>query len=194
MANTTKRMLALCLKNQLTHTTLDNITIRELTDEAGVRLKTFYYHFHDIYDLLEWTLIDDASHLLQACSKGGSWDGALQKIIDSIDENREIVINAYRSLDRSALERYVSCLVTPMIGMLFSSFPGHDRLSQQDRDFIVHIYSFGLTGMLLVWIANDLQFKAPEMHEQTVRFLTCTLSDWIDRCTRGDFSTKPDLL
>lgn len=61
MANTTKRMLALCLKNQLTHTTLDNITIRELTDEAGVSRKTFYYHFHDIYDLLEWTLIDDAS-------------------------------------------------------------------------------------------------------------------------------------
>ena len=55
MANTTKRMLSLSLKKLLEKNTLDNITIQDITDDAEVSRKTFYYHFQDIYALLEWT-------------------------------------------------------------------------------------------------------------------------------------------
>ncbi|MFR8977240.1 MAG: TetR family transcriptional regulator [Christensenellales bacterium] len=60
MANTTKRMLSMSLKKLLSKTTLDNITIQDITDDAEVSRKTFYYHFQDIYDLLDWTLQEDA--------------------------------------------------------------------------------------------------------------------------------------
>ena len=59
MANTTKRMLSLSLKKLLGKNTLDNITIQDITDDAEVSRKTFYYHFQDIYALLEWTLSED---------------------------------------------------------------------------------------------------------------------------------------
>ena len=45
MANTTKRMLSLSLKKLLKKNTLDNITIQDITDDAEVSRKTFYYHF-----------------------------------------------------------------------------------------------------------------------------------------------------
>ena len=48
MANTTKRMLSLSLKKLLEKNTLDNITIQDITDDAEVSRKTFYYHFQDI--------------------------------------------------------------------------------------------------------------------------------------------------
>ena len=66
MANTTKRMLSMSLKKLLSKTTLDNITIQDITDDAEVSRKTFYYHFQDIYDLLDWTLQEDARHLVEA--------------------------------------------------------------------------------------------------------------------------------
>ena len=58
MANTTKRARAAALKKRLTLTTLDKITIQQLVDDAEVSRKTFYYHFRDVYELLEWLLID----------------------------------------------------------------------------------------------------------------------------------------
>ena len=61
MANTTKRMLSLSLKKLLEKNTLDNITIQDITDDAEVSRKTFYYHFQDIYALLECPLSDKSS-------------------------------------------------------------------------------------------------------------------------------------
>ena len=33
-----------------------NITVKDITDEAMINRATFYYHFEDIYDLLEKVL------------------------------------------------------------------------------------------------------------------------------------------
>ena len=60
MANTTKRMLSMSLKKLLSKTTLDSITIQDITDDAEVSRKTFYYHFQDIYDLLRWMFQEEA--------------------------------------------------------------------------------------------------------------------------------------
>ena len=35
---------------------IEKITIKEITDKAGVIRPTFYNHFQDKYDLLEWII------------------------------------------------------------------------------------------------------------------------------------------
>ena len=73
MANTTKRALAAALKKRLTLTTLDKITIQQLVDDAEVSRKTFYYHFQDVYDLLEWLLIDEGKRVLEGNTTADTW-------------------------------------------------------------------------------------------------------------------------
>ena len=64
MADTTKNELSRALKHQLLTKTLDNITVRDITDECHLNRQTFYYHFHDIYELLEWTIEKEAARLV----------------------------------------------------------------------------------------------------------------------------------
>ena len=54
MSELTKKALAVSLKKLLSKKELSKITISNITDECGVNRQTFYYHFKDIYDLLEW--------------------------------------------------------------------------------------------------------------------------------------------
>lgn len=54
MSNTTKLALEASLKKQLLHKQLDKITINDLTSDCGISRMSFYYHFKDIYDLVEW--------------------------------------------------------------------------------------------------------------------------------------------
>ena len=61
----TKRQLADCLKELMTSQTIDKITIQDITTKLNVNRQTFYYHFEDIYDLLHWTLQQEAVKLLQ---------------------------------------------------------------------------------------------------------------------------------
>ena len=65
MSNTTKRALENSLKQMLLKKPLDKITISDLTDDCGISRMAFYYHFKDIYDLVEWSCMEDAPRALQ---------------------------------------------------------------------------------------------------------------------------------
>ena len=56
MSLLTEKALAASLKKLLEKKTLDKITVKDITDDCGVNRQTFYYHFHDVYDLVEWIL------------------------------------------------------------------------------------------------------------------------------------------
>ena len=99
MANTTKRMLSMSLKKLLSKTTLDNITIQDITDDAEVSRKTFYYHFQDIYDLLDWTLQEDARHLLADKINLDNWEESIAALFVYMQENRLLVLNAFHSTE-----------------------------------------------------------------------------------------------
>ena len=53
MSQTTKRALAASLKKLLQERPLDKIAIVEITLDCGVNRQTFYYHFQDIYNLIQ---------------------------------------------------------------------------------------------------------------------------------------------
>ena len=53
MTNATKLALEESLKHLLLKKPLDKITINDLTTDCGISRMTFYYHFKDIYDLVE---------------------------------------------------------------------------------------------------------------------------------------------
>ena len=60
MPNITKEALEASLKKFLLKKPLDKITINDLTTDCGISRMTFYYHFKDIYDLVEWACLEDA--------------------------------------------------------------------------------------------------------------------------------------
>ena len=64
MSNTTKRALEASLKKLLLQKPLDKITIQDLTTDCGISRMAFYYHFKDIYDLVEWVCVEDATRIL----------------------------------------------------------------------------------------------------------------------------------
>ena len=64
MSQVTKRALEASLKNLLLQKPLSKITISDITEDCGINRMTFYYHFKDIYDLVEWSCQEDASRAL----------------------------------------------------------------------------------------------------------------------------------
>ena len=59
MAQMTKLALAQSLKQLMAERTLDKITVKEIVTRCGVNRQTFYYHFKDIYDLLDWMFVNE---------------------------------------------------------------------------------------------------------------------------------------
>lgn len=66
MSQVTKRALEASLKNLLLKKPLSKITINDITEDCGINRMTFYYHFKDIYDLVEWSCAEDAKRRWRA--------------------------------------------------------------------------------------------------------------------------------
>ena len=62
MPNLTKYALEESLKKLLLQKPLDKITISDLTEDCGISRMAFYYHFKDIYDLVEWSCVEAVSY------------------------------------------------------------------------------------------------------------------------------------
>ena len=73
MSQTTKRALEDSLKRMLLKKSLDKITISDIAEDCGINRMTFYYHFKDIYDLVEWSCIEDAARALDGKKTYDTW-------------------------------------------------------------------------------------------------------------------------
>ena len=64
MCYATKRKIADCVKQLMRKKEIRKITIQDIMDATSMSRQSFYYHFKDIYDVLEWIVrYDFANHI-----------------------------------------------------------------------------------------------------------------------------------
>jgi AcrR family transcriptional regulator len=86
MAQTTKKALAASLKKLLLTKPLNKITINDITKDCEINRMTFYYHFKDIYDLVEWIFIEEASVALEGKKTYDTWMQGMLNIYEWVLE------------------------------------------------------------------------------------------------------------
>ena len=115
MPNTTKAALEESLKRLLLKKPLDRITITDITTDCGISRMAFYYHFKDIYDLVEWSCVEDGKKALQGKKTSESWTEGLTQIFEAVLENKPFIMNVYRNVDRERIENYLFKLTYDLI-------------------------------------------------------------------------------
>ena len=175
MSQTTKRALEASLKKLLLQKPLNKITINDITEDCGVNRMTFYYHFKDIYDLVDWIMVEDAAKALEGRQSFENWTDAFLDILRQVQDNKVLVMNVYRSVSREQVEQYLYKLLDPMLREFMER--GMQGITVQDDDvqFIVDFYKYALVGMALEWIRKD-------MKEDPVR-----MTERLNTLIRGDF-------
>ena len=95
------------MKKLLLEKPLNKITINDITEDCGVNRMTFYYHFKDIYDLVDWILAEDAAKAMEGRRGFGIWSEAYLDVLHQLQDNKTLVLNVYRSVGREQVEQYL---------------------------------------------------------------------------------------
>lgn len=103
-----KYQLAAALKSRLVNSSLDKITIKELTDDCGVNRQTFYYHFEDIYDLLRWLCSIEAEQVMRLQDSSVSWKESFGRLLNYLSENKSFCLSLLNSVEH----RYLKNILT----------------------------------------------------------------------------------
>ena len=86
----------------------DKITVKMLIDACGLSRQTFYYHFKDIIDVVEYTLHNILEDIAQKCSSADDPRTAIRLFLVMIEENRKLVKRLENTSRCKDFQRYVA--------------------------------------------------------------------------------------
>ncbi len=161
MSQVTKRALEQSLKNLLLKKPLTKITINDIAEDCGINRMTFYYHFKDIYDLVEWCCIEDARKALDEKRTYDTWQQGFIQLFEAVRENKPFIMNVYHCVDREQVEKYVNPLVDDLLMGVIEERSAGMSVREEDMQFIAKVYSYSFVGLMLDWIRDDMR-DAPE--------------------------------
>ena len=157
MSQVTKRALEQSLKNLLLQKSLTKITVKDITEDCGINRMTFYYHFKDIYDLVEWACLEDARKALEEKKTFDTWQQGFLQIFEAVQANKPFIMNVYRCVHREQVECYLKPLVEHLLLEVIQEEAAEQKVREEDRKFVAQVYSYIFIGLMLDWIKDDMK-------------------------------------
>ena len=163
MANTTKIALEASLKELLRTKPIDRITINDLTEHCGISRMTFYYHFKDIYDLVEWACVEDGKRALQGKKTYDTWLEGIAQIFEAVLENKPFIMNVYHAVAHEKVEQYLYKLTYELIVNVVEEKCKGIAIADGDKRFIADFYKYAFVGLVQEWIENGMEENPEEI-------------------------------
>lgn len=166
MSDITKRAISASLKRLLLTKSLNKITIQDIADDCGINRQTFYYHFADIYDLAEWTCIEDTNKVLKENKTYDTWQSGFLAVFTLAKNDKAFIDNIYKSVSLEMLEQYLYRLVYPLIKSVVDEKAKNYKVRDDEKGYIADFYKYAFVGVLLEWVRNDMRESPEEIVER----------------------------
>lgn len=158
-------LLAESLKELSKKHPIEKITIKEITDGAGVIRPTFYNHFQDKYELLEWIIMKELLEPMRPLIENGMAAQAMVLFFSSIEHEKEFYIrasrlegqNSFEFLLRQSIQKVLFRILEDHMPALRPDYPWIDR------ELIFEYHAQSICFLVLHWIGHDMDISAKEM-------------------------------
>ena len=129
----TKRKIADGLQEMLHVKPLRKITVQDIMDCKDMKRQSFYYHFQDIYGVIEWIFHEDFVKQV-AYDEDEAFEDWIRKVVRIIKENRFFYRKVQENISR---ERLMERLVPVVDGQLRQRFWAGKDGNRLVENFIV---------------------------------------------------------
>lgn len=104
-SNITKRALGESLKSLMREDQFSKISVGEICDRCSMNRKSFYYHFRDKYELVNWIFEREFVFVDRAKDNSSEWDG-FERLCCYFYENKEFYKQAFKIEGQNSFEEY----------------------------------------------------------------------------------------
>lgn len=166
----TKFMIARGLKQLLEGRSFTDITVGDIARHCKMSRNTFYYHFKDKYDVINWIFYTEITPLIGDTVSIDKWGSGMRALCHYIQEN--IYTNVVQFQGQNSLSDCLMEFYENLVQNIILNAGGEKVLRPQQIKTISRFYAHGLSGVLLDWIQNGMR-KDPD---ETVTMLEDLLS------------------
>lgn len=160
-----KERLAEALKKEMERKPMTSITVSDLVRKCDINRNTFYYHFRDIYALMEWAVGRELEELVKELDPINHTEQTIRYILDYLEKNRRLIDSAYNSLGYDLLQRYIFREIAKITkGVVEEAVHEADReLDDEFMSFVAMFYTQAISGMLIAWVQGHWSMEKEDV-------------------------------
>lgn len=162
----TKQAIAKGLKNSMLLKSFDKITISDITKECGLNRQTFYYHFQDKYELLNWIFYNEVIEVFTRDLSLDNWQDNLYAMLHVMECDRTFYQNAIRQSFQDEFTDYLVEISTALFGTIIDNIAGIDQANESNRKVLSEFFAFGVVGLILAWAKGGMKLSALHIKTQ----------------------------
>ena len=158
MSGFTKEIIARTFTELLDEKPVSKITVKDIVERCGVNRNTFYYHFRDIPDVVEFILKKKWDEILETPQEKSSILECMEEIAALLRENRKIMLNVYRSVKRDTFLIYMNEVASYIITEYFNKNLHKFNLNEEEIQILIKYYKCVFIGVLIEWLDHGLDY------------------------------------
>lgn len=157
----TKFRLAQSMKECMKTTSVDNITVKQITEQCGLTRQTFYRNFLDKFDLINWYFDILLNKSFEHMGMGKTIYEALEKKFTYIQEEHAFFAAAFRYDSQNSLRQHDFELILSFYENLIKEKTG--KLPEKKIHFLLEMYCQGSIYMTVQWVLGEIQITPQEL-------------------------------
>lgn len=161
---------------------IEKITIKEITDRAGVIRPTFYNHFQDKYELLERIIAHEVLEPTRPLIQAGMIDEAMLLMFAAVERDKEFYIRASRLEGQNSFEDIVRACIRSMLLELIQEHavfktPKNRWLTPEN---VSEYYAQSMCYIVMTWIRSNMAIPPKEVVEIYNYIITHSMKDVLE--------------
>ena len=167
MQNSTEEILVSALELVLQKKPIDKITVKDIVSECDLTRQTFYNHFTDIYELVDWAAGQATKRALNNSADYNNWQQGFYDVMIIIRDNQTIIDNTYKSAYRDLMEKHIYQVIYSYIIAVVEKQAVGMSVDQKHKDFIAHFYSLAFIAVIFEWLKDGMKDDPQDIVDQT---------------------------
>ncbi|WP_288313745.1 TetR/AcrR family transcriptional regulator [uncultured Eubacterium sp.] len=168
MQQFTKKEIKLSTLRLLQSKPLDNIKVKDIIDDIGISRNTFYYHYHDIYDVLKDIFDETMLEITKNSDENFDWEAVFKKMSENALAKKSIITNIFKSKYSDNIKNYIANAVGDTIcSKIKAKYDAEGKkIDDYDLKIISTFYKHALTGTFFEWVHNGMRVPPKEFFEK----------------------------
>lgn len=170
MSIRTKEMIAGAFLELARKKDIDKITVKDLVEKCNISRQSFYYHFQDIFSVIEWITEQLTEKILEESLQAKSPQDAIANFLAVISENPEIFRRMLNSQKRDFVEKLLVDNLQIYLRELLCLKASDMTVKLSDAQIALEFYSYGIAGILLEH-CGDKEMDIEKLSDQICRLM-----------------------
>jgi len=186
----TKRILAQSIKELMQKTPLSKISVGDISEHCGVNRNTFYYHFRDKYELINWIYYTETLEQMNAFSDPEHWEEGLCNLCLYMQRNKEFYINAIGCLGQNSFAEYLRNFYFNLLITCIEELKGDFPMEKEDTALMARFFTYAFVGLILEWAENGMKDDPVAYANRLKGIFDGILNDKIKLTLKGDKESR----